>query len=555
MLTIILNWIYIILTCFCMGFVFSVFAEKRLHYSVRRLDSVLMAGLVAATVYAQSFSIFMGVGLAANVGMLAACLVSGIVFRKRMGGFLREVWKDYPLSARIGIPVLFLTWSYFTSRGYMVPDMNLYHGQSIRWIEEYGIVKGLGNLHERFGYNSSVFALSALYSMKFLLGRSLHTVNGLIAFLLSTEALGLARRNPFRGRGMRLSDYARVGAVYYLTTIWDEIIAPSSDYAVMCTIFFLVIKWLSLLEEEGEQRDNPAPYGLLCVLAVYALTLKVTAGLILLLTLKPACMLIRERCWKETGIFLCLGILVAAPWMIRTVLITGWLLYPFEALDLFSVDWKMPAELVRGDAYCIRAWGRGSNQLPDGDSFFVWFPNWIRTGLSAMEKLLVAADLVSCAAAVGIGALAVRKHSREKMEISLVLLTMAACYLFWQFNAPMPRYGYAYILLLAGLTAGYLTERTGLARICHLALVGYGIYKLYVCGGYIAGTYMLENYVWQETYTEGGREQFTVGGETFYYSLTEQWAGYDPFPSSPLPPEACHFELRGDGLRDGFRYH
>ena len=29
----------------------------------------------------------------------------------------------------------------------------------------------------------------------------------------------------------------------------------------------------------------------------------------------------------------------------------------------------------------------------------------------------------------------------------LVLVTMAVCYLFWQFNAPMPRYGYAYILL------------------------------------------------------------------------------------------------------------
>lgn len=57
-------------------------------------------------------------------------------------------------------------------------DSDLYHAQSIRWIEEYGVVPGLGNLHERFAYNSSFFALSALFSMKFLCGTSMHTMSG-----------------------------------------------------------------------------------------------------------------------------------------------------------------------------------------------------------------------------------------------------------------------------------------------------------------------------------------------------------------------------------------
>lgn len=172
--------------------------------------------------------------------------------------------------------------------------MDLYHGQSIRWIEEYGVVKGLGNLHGRFGYNSSIFAVSALYSMKFLMGRSLHGVNGLIAFLLSLTALDL--RKCFRRRKMLLSDYARVGLVYYLTTIWDEILAPSSDYTVMCTIFFIVIKWLTLLESEDQENKNSiAPYALLCVVGVYAITLKLSAGLILLLVIKPAFMLLKGK--------------------------------------------------------------------------------------------------------------------------------------------------------------------------------------------------------------------------------------------------------------------
>ena len=41
-------------------------------------------------------------------------------------------------------------------------DTGLYHAQAIRWIEEYGVVCGLGNLHSRFAYNSAAFALCAL---------------------------------------------------------------------------------------------------------------------------------------------------------------------------------------------------------------------------------------------------------------------------------------------------------------------------------------------------------------------------------------------------------
>ena len=50
-------------------------------------------------------------------------------------------------------------------------DTGLYHAQAIRWIEEYGVVPGLANLHSRFGYNSASFALSAFFSETWLIGR------------------------------------------------------------------------------------------------------------------------------------------------------------------------------------------------------------------------------------------------------------------------------------------------------------------------------------------------------------------------------------------------
>jgi len=518
---------------------------------MKRVDSVLMAGLVIATVYAQIFSLFYRVGIEANGVLLAACAVICLCMGRQMGDFLRKNWKSSSFFYKFILLFLFLVWSYFTSRGYMVLDMDLYHGQSIRWIEEYGVVKGLGNLHGRFGYNSSLFAVSALYSMKFLLGRSMHAVNGLIALLLSAEGLELGK--CFRRRRMLLSDYARAGAVYYLTTIWDEVIAPSSDYAVMCVIFMIVIKWLAQLESGTEEdRENITPYALLCVACAYTLTLKLSAGLILILMIKPAYVLLKGKRWKEIGIYLFLGLLTAVPWMARTVLITGWLLYPFAELDLFQVDWKMTdVGAIRSDAWLIRAWAKGTNRLGENTGFNVWFPNWFRNELSVTERLLILADLGACAGGVAIAAAAFVKRQWQKLDLLLVFAAVGCSYLFWQFSAPMMRYGYAHTLLLAALVWGYLLERGKLAKIFYVFLVLYGGYKLYVGGDYIAGCRLLPNYVWQETYGSYELESYELDGVTLYYSPHSGVTGYDPFPSSPdRNPDV---RLRGKGLEDGFR--
>lgn len=63
-------------------------------------------------------------------------------------------------------------------------DTALYHAQAIHLIEEYGCTKGLGNLHNRFAYNSSFLCLQALYSWASIVGQSLHGMNAYIAVIL-----------------------------------------------------------------------------------------------------------------------------------------------------------------------------------------------------------------------------------------------------------------------------------------------------------------------------------------------------------------------------------
>ncbi|MCD8068144.1 MAG: hypothetical protein LUE87_04510, partial [Lachnospiraceae bacterium] len=496
MLFIILDWAYVFFTTYCLGIGFSCFCGRVLGYRLRGGVGVLMAGLVVATVYAQIFSLFGGVGMAANVLLLVCCALLILLFHRQMMDFLLEQLRNKRAYTLAAVLVLLLVWAYFTSRGYMMYDSDLYHAQSIRWIEEYGVVKGLGLLHGRFAYNSSFLSLCALYSMKWLCGQSLHAMSGYFAFLLSLTVLPVGK--CVRRRGLLWSDYARIAAAYYLTMICDEVVSPATDYPIMCTVFFIVICWLEQLENKEQNR---APYCLLCVAGVYAVTLKLTAGLILILLAKPALILIKEKRGKEIAVYLTSGLLVAAPWIIRTFLISGYLFYPLAALDLFDVDWKMSAAYISVDAAQIKTWGRAlyNSALVDLP-VTEWFPNWFGTPRSRTENILIIADFASlCLAAAGTVGCSVKKAWKQLDEL-LVLATVGASYLYWQLSAPLLRYGYAYVLLLVSLTAGWILTRLSWDSLVIACLVIASCYNGFMLADYAWGIRGFSYYITQQEY-------------------------------------------------------
>lgn len=543
---VILNWLYILFTVFFLGYGIFCWTEKTLGYRMKYISSVLMAGLVGATVYAQVFSLFHGVGMAANITLLGICLATAVICRKRLPADIRNFYQDCPMFKKGILMVLFFVWAYFTSRGYIHYDSDLYHAQSIRWIEEYGVVKGLGNLHERFAYNSSVFAVSALYSMKFLFGRSLHTISGFFAFLLSIKVLD-AISWKMRTKKLLVSDFARMGAVYYLTTICDEVVSPASDYATMCVIFYIVIQWLDALE--NEKLSSEVSYAYLCICGVYTMSLKLTAALILILLFKPAYALLKKRRLREIMLYLGMGTLVILPWFIRTVIISGYLIYPFPALDIFSVDWKMDVQKVIVDAKNIKAWGKALYDTNLADMPITsWFANWFQSTLSSTEKLLILADMISILGILLFMLWIIVKKKKQYGDILLVLLAVGASWIFWQTNAPLLRYGYAYVLLLPAILAGTLFASFQRYRLIFLAVAMYGAYKLYVTAGYAWSIGYEQYYVSQKDYGSYELHRLEIDGITFYTPVSGDRTGYEFFPAAPN----VEITLRGETLQGGF---
>ena len=176
MLFILFNWLYIFITTYLTGFGILYALKKAFGWAPRHISTCVMAGLVALTAYAQWFSLFYRVNVEANLILIAADMLIAVILRKPLLQFTGNALREMGNGKKTVVFLLILVCAYFTSRGSYISDTNLYHAQCIRWLEEYGILKGLANIQSSAAYNSSSFCLSALFSMKYIFGQSMHAV-------------------------------------------------------------------------------------------------------------------------------------------------------------------------------------------------------------------------------------------------------------------------------------------------------------------------------------------------------------------------------------------
>lgn len=558
MISVILIWLYMFITTFTIGYGVLRVITRHIPYHA---DAYLLCGIVCVTVYAQFFSLFAGVGLAANVILCAACVLVWWFTRAEFGKVVRRFFLGREDNPRQGIreiiliTILVILFSYGTSRGMIHYDTGLYHAQSIRWIEEYGVIKGLGNLHCRLAYNSSSFALSALYSMAFLGGRSYHCCAGFIALILASVCLEVV--DHMRAGKIHASDFARAMGIYYLVNIFDEMISPASDYFMVLIAFYMIIRWLDLLER---QEKEILPYALLCVLGVFLMTVKLSAALILLLTVWPAYHLIRDKKWREISLYLVLGIVAALPYFIRNVVISGWLVYPFTQIDFFPVRWKIPKGIADYDAREIQVWGRGYTDVSRYDiSMGEWLPGWFRS-LAGSDKVFVLLAGLSVCVMLIYAAGMIFKWWHRRWDLLLVQVTVAASFLFWLCTSPLIRYGCVYVYLVPAVIFGGIYDavfglewRTAICRIAQRAaavlFILFFLYKGVALGRELVSSYTNDYWIVQKDYENYETYPYEIEGVTFYLPVEGDQVGYESFPSAPTVPK---IGFLGDGIGDGF---
>lgn len=574
MIEVLLSWIFIGITSYVIGSEVLRLLIKLLAHDETDIDMLIshpqvlrcLTGLCTVNVLAEIISIFGGIGMWADYIMAFICLIIVFMdreyFAKNMD--IHAFTKKHPIKSVVYL-CLVLLMSYGTSRGYMHFDTNLYHAQAIHWIEDYGVVPGLANIQSRYGYNSAEFALNAIYGFKWLIDRSLHTSAGFFALLSSFVVAGISDAFLKDGDKCRvapkISDFVRIGLIFYLGLIYSEMISPASDYYAQLLLFDLIIMWLDMLQArtaEVMSTMSTSIQGVICILLVYAVTIKLSLAPLVLLALIPGVKWIRNKNIKSMIICIISGLVIAIPYFIRGHIISGWILYPATFIGFGSPDWQVPKGMAQYDAREIGMWGRGITRAEEWDSVtaFNWIPAYLN-GLSYMEKMWLFTTLISAVIIIILSTACIVKKEKSKDILSMQFLALTAVLIIgaaaWFIKAPLIRYGYVYIIMIPLAVTGFvIKDKKAYAPVFIIILTGISILKAKGLAGDILRTAGMEYYVNQQDYIDGEAFTYKVDGIDFYVAEDAGQIGYYKLPSTV--EERHDFGLRGEELSEGF-YH
>lgn len=220
------------------------------------------------------------------------------------------------------------------------------------------------------------------------------------------------------------------------------------------------------------------------------------------------------------------------------MILSGWLVYPFTFIDLFSFDFKIPKGMADYDSREIQVWGRGFSDVTRYEEPVAeWFPQWAAS-LDFVNKVFLFLALSGLAILILIGIFSIKKREEGRGDFLLVAGTMAASFLFWGMSAPLIRYGCVYLWLFPTLVWGYvylkISPGTDRYRILGILLVLAGCYKLGAFAVETARSAVPDYLVFQKDYENFETVPYELCGYTFYYPREGDRTGYRDFPASPV---------------------
>ena len=547
-----INWCWAFISIYMIGWGLGSLFEKIFSCRLNRVEARIAIGTAFTTVFAETFSLFYRVGVKANIVLGAIVVISLVVVKK---SFRNEIERSFAAIGQIKTwkkALIVVIGLFFLAIGSSTPylgDTYMYHIQAVEWIEKYGTVKGLGNLHFRFAYNSAYESLGALYSWSSVVGQSLHALNGFFAFLMVCYCALTIR--SVKTKRVLVSDLLKIVTIIYIMGRLMSYGSADTDPLVMHCIAFVFIKWFEFIERK---EDSIALFGLIAIFGVYSVTLKLSAGLIVLFVLYPLVELIKKKNWKQIIIFVAMGLIVVAPFLARNVIISGYLIYPVTSIDLFNVDWKMPKSVAKLDSDGIIMWGRGVQYMEDPMSigFLKWLPVWY-SNLSVRSQILFIVDIIALIVFV-IHFLKKIVKKEKLVQEDFVMLVAVCSFVFWMQSAPLIRYGELYMWIICMVVLGTLVRENNILALCAGAVLITEVYSAINLNVENAGLFRPADY---KSFSVEGHEtglKYEDGSDIIIYVPTQgAQSDYNYFPSTPESTQLEELQFRGNSLEDGFK--
>lgn len=335
MLLILLSWIYILFTTINLGF--GLDKISKLHTNNFVITSVL--GLFSTTILASVWAIFGRINFEFHLFLL---VLNGFIFLRFKSNITAIYQSFYFRINKVSIALksyLILISILILAQCATIPyliDNESYYIQTIKWLNEYGFVKGLANLHIFLGQTSGWHITQSAFSFSFLYD-NFNDLSG-FCLLLGTVFAVLKLDSYFKNQN---KNYLIVGILPLANILLFQFISsPSPDLPVYVLSFFAFFYFL-----ENFKNPSPEKFTLLIILSIFILYIKPTSIAILGL---PLFYLFQNFKILKSNLFVsfALGMLILALFITKNTIITGYPLYPTQLFSYKMYDFGVPKELL-----------------------------------------------------------------------------------------------------------------------------------------------------------------------------------------------------------------
>ncbi|MEP6932291.1 MAG: hypothetical protein ABI850_19865, partial [Flavobacterium sp.] len=384
MVLILLSWIYIVFTTINIGFYTKkIFGLKNSNFVIY---SIL--GLFTTTLLAGFWAIFGRINIEFHVFFLILNIGIYLRFKAKIELIYKSFFQELQ-SMRLSLKViLFSTTLLILAQCASVPyiiDNESYYIQTIKWINEYGFVKGLANLHIFLAQTSGWHITQSVFNFSFLYNK----FNDLSGFcLLLGNLYAFPHLNAYFKN--KESNHLIIGLLPLANIFFFSFIStPSPDlpiYIVSLLIFFKFI--------ENYKNFNPETFNLIAILVFFAVFIK-TTSIVLVLILLVLFIKHYKILIPKIAKSVIIGLLVLFLFLIKNTIISGYPLFPAVS-NIFSFDFQIPVTMAHFyyDETRTAAFSLTENQFKSL-GFFEIFKIWIsRPGLHGIFNKTILVLLV-----------------------------------------------------------------------------------------------------------------------------------------------------------------
>jgi hypothetical protein len=508
---------------------------------------VAVSGLILLTTLTQILALFFPIDLFTRLAVIGILVLLSIYKRKNTTLFIAKI-RITP-----SLILFFIVWAIIllmSAGPVIMDDTESYHIQSIKWIQEYGSVPGLVNLHERFGFNSSWFNSVAFFG--FLPATTGYTVlNGVLSMWFSYWLI--SSFNHFNKEENFQAAFATVAVLITSVLIWPLIRgnAASTNYDFITTVLVFI-----LFSEIFLSRDF-SPTIEWIIWPAYLFTVRMINFPVLLLGIVALIFFIRQKNTKPFLFLIAYCLLLIVPYVIRNVIIAGYPFYPATSFDLMSVDWKPDPLMTERLLEYIKYYNRVSTTYLEIEQTKAlgqdWIPSWFKY-LFFYDKLLVAAGLIGIVLSM---ALLFTQKNKAAVLLAAISVIWLLC---WLLISPDPRFVYG--ILLFGL---FLLVYHVISSIKHLAPLKV-IMSFLIIAMILASSFYFISKLWKQPQYRNWLsplqlpqppvKEFMIDGISFHIPepINNNWNAR--CYSTRLP---CLYKIdprlkpRGKNIEDGFR--